>query len=319
MESTSVPVAQAPSQRPPERSYVSLSEADIEKGHRSCKRIVKRAFGSRLWPLMNLPSDVRRGLDSLLFVVNHGLDAYRHSKPTGQISFDTLNEAREDLNDAWCGKYLSAEWGAVHESLKHWDIPKQHLFDFFEGFDHLLRFRQPQTYADVEVLATRLGGSPFVVAVQMMGVKKAGFEVPALECGQALLITEWLLTARQQAAAGRLYLASEDLAETGCDREAMASSAYSKPIDYLVRTYTSRLEKVFHHSSALFDYLDYDAKRTVHAMVGAAWHAILKLQRDPQELFAPEGAVTKKDIFREKMRFLLGLEEVLPFDQPHEH
>jgi 15-cis-phytoene synthase len=319
MESSNVSANPGRSQRPPERTYVTLSVVDVERGYRACQRIAKKAFGPRLWPLLNLPADVRQGIDAVLFVVQHGWEAYRKERPTGQIAFETLNEAREDLNDACCGKYLSAEWGAVHDTIQRWQIPKQFLFDYYEGIDHLLRFRQPQSDGDVAVLATRLGGAPLVAAVQIMGVKKPGFEVHALECGQALLITEWLLSARQQAASGKLFLASQDLAEAGCDRETLASSNYSKPIDYLVRRVTSRLEKTFHHSAELFDYLDFDAHRTLHAMVGAAWRAILKLQREPRHLFASEGPVSKNDLFREKMRFILGLSDKLPFDQPHAH
>lgn len=306
-------VNQSPEQRPKVRTYPSPAEQDVDKGYRSCRQHTKKLFGDRTWLLMNLPGEVRRGVDAVLFVACHGIEAWRRSRPTGQISFDLINEARDDLNDACSGKYVANEWSAVHDMLVRWQVPKQFLFDLFEGLDHVLRFRQPQSYADVENLATRLGGAPFAAAVQIMGFTRPGFETLAYECGRSLLIAEWLLSAHAHAAAGHFFLASDDMAQSGCDRDTLASNNYSKPVDYLVRTYTNRLEKAFHHAAGLFDYLDFDANRTVRGYVGLIWRALLRLQREPRLLMSPEGPLSKKVLFAEKTRFVLGLADGLPF------
>ena len=296
-----------------ERIYVSLSENDVTRGYKSCRKVAKAVFGPRLWPFLNLPGDERRGIDTLLFVIDHGMRAHRNSMPGQRISFEQINESREDLNDACCGKFLSPEWGAVQDTMRRFEIPKQFLFDFIEGLDHALRFGQPQTIDDVRTLASRLGGSPFAAMVKVMGVTRPGYEVAAIECGQALLMTEWLVRCREQALSGRCWLASADLASTGCGLNDLAAKVHSKPVDYLMRLYSHYLEKQFQHVATLIPYLEFDCARSVTAMIGDAWRTIVKLQREPELLFRSEGANTGSDRFNAKVRFLLGLKDELPF------
>lgn len=299
--------------RPKERIYFKLSENDIAHGYKRCRTAVKSSFGPRLWPFLNLPGLERRGIDTILFVIAHGLKAYRQEKPGQQISFDEINDAREDLNDAYCGKFLSPEWGAVHDTMQRFNIPKQFLFDFFEGLDHALRFGQPQTIDETRTLASRLGGSPYAAMIKVMGVAKAGYEIAAVECGQTLLMTEWLVRCRQHAKKGVCWLAAADLTSAGCPLSILAASSHSKPVDYLVRLYSHYLEKQFQHVALLVPFLQFDGARSVTATIGNAWRTILKLQRAPELLFRPDGAVSSSDHFNAKIRFVLGLKDELPF------
>jgi phytoene/squalene synthetase len=155
--------------------------------------------------------------------------------------------------------------------------------------------------------------------VKVMGVTKAGYEIAAVECGQALLMTEWLAQCRSDAKQGRCWLAKADLESAGCTLSDLTANLHSKPVDYLVRLYSHYLEKQFQHVVTLLPHLEFDCARSVTAMIGNAWRTILKLQRSPEMLFKPDGAVTGSDHFNAKVRFLLGLKDELPFAVAADH
>ena len=319
MDKTTATTEIANRSRPKERVYVNLGEKEIANGYKLCRQVARESFGPRLWPFMNIPGAERKGIDTILFVIDHGMKAYRREKPGAKISFDEINEAREDLNDAYCGNFLAPEWGAVHDTMQRFQIPKQFLFDFFEGLDHSLRFGQPRSIDDVRTLASRLGGSPLAAMVKVMGVTKAGYEIAAVRCGQAILMTEWLVQCRNEAKHGRCWLAKADFESSDCSLSNLTANSHSKPVDYLVRLYSHYLERQFQQVVTLLPHLEFDCARSVTAMIGDAWRTILKLQRSPELLFKPDGAVTESDHFNAKVRFFLGLKDELPFAVAEEH
>jgi phytoene/squalene synthetase len=132
-------------------------------------------------------------------------------------------------------------------------------------------------------------------------------------------MTECLAKCRSDAMHGRHWLAKADLDSAGCTLSNLTANTHSKPVDYLVRLYSHYLEKQFQHVVTLLPHLEFDCARSVTAMIGNAWRTILKLQRSPELLFKPDGAVTGSDHFNAKVRFLLGLKDELPFAITADH
>ena len=71
-------------------------------------------------------------------------------------------------------------------------IPKQFIFDPLRGADLWIRNQKFQTFGELESFCSYVGGSSLVSAMPILGVIKPDFEVLAIECGKAIMLTQLL-------------------------------------------------------------------------------------------------------------------------------
>ncbi len=312
-----------------ELQFINVTPHDIQRARKSNRPLGNRNFSKWTWALSNLPAEERGAIDSLLFFVNEGQTVIRDFTAQGgpqlddQTRMEFATDFREKTDGAFCGRFVSPEWATISESKKHFLVPGQFFFDYALGIDHAIRFGQPKTYEDLLVRASLLGGSILAAAVKIMGVSNPSYIVPAVKCGRALLIAQWLIDVRNHALKNDLWLAQEDFEATGCTIGNLRANEHSKPVTYLVRLYAHRLEQLFREASSLIPILDFDCSRVIRGLIGAAWKTVLKIQVSPELVFQENGPVSNRDQFAFKARYVLGLDEPLPFEigshETHKH
>ena len=300
------------------REYIELTPEAVEQGYKNARGISKRYFKSYLWMLGNLPSDRRRAVDVLLSHLIRCIDLLDLESPNG-LSLDVWEEVRDDVSDAFLDKCATTDLAALADACRQFEIPKQFLFDPLEAADTWIRNQEFKTWEDLKTFSCRFGGSLMCALVPALGFIKPKFEVPAIRCGQAILLTQLLSNSVLNFKHHQNLLATEDLEECEVEIHRIKMRQHSKPFSHLVRLYCSRIEKLFYEGGQLIHHLDFDGVRTVKSLLAYHWKLIVKMRIEPESVLAAESVLTSKEVLGLRTRHLLGMEGNVPILPELEH
>ena len=302
------------------REHIELDSSAIERGYKSCRGATKKFFQGHLWPASNLPSNVRHGLDSILFNLMRTIDMLDLESADGR-SLDVWHEVRDDLSDAFRDLCSSVELAALVDTARRFDVPKQYLFDPLRGADLWIRNRKFENFGELEAFCSYVGGSSLASAVPVLGFVKPEFEVPAIECGKAMMLTRILANCVSDMKQNRVFFAMEDVEDCEVDLPRLKMRRESKSFRYLVRLYVSRIEKMFVKGGHIISHMDFDGKRTLTSLIALYWKMLMKMKIEPECILSPDGVLTRGEQLALRSRHLLGLEGGVPIivDDDHHH
>lgn len=309
MESTSA--------KPLPRSFIEANASTLERGGKQCVREAKEHFGKWLWAFRNLPKEQYQAVCGLAMLVHWCQQAVAERKnvPRTEAPCDQL---REDLSDAFTGRFVSAPIQFLAETVDHYRIPKQFVFEPLEAFDRMWRFGQPANESEMMATATRLGGALMRQLVHVLGIEKPDFEQAAMKLGQGLCLTWWLMGLPEDIRQDSVRLAKSDFDTCQLKPEKILWPEPVKELNHLVRLYGHRIDQLFAAGSGLYHHLNYDGQRVLRTLMGIGWKALSNARLDPQRLREPHGAFTEKDLFSLRARQFLGLDSPMPFGTDHE-
>lgn len=297
----------------------STDEEYLLRGFKSAKSAVRNVFREGIWITNNLPSSKRRELDAIGSHLVRCLDMLDLESTTG-LPLDVWKEIRDELSDAFCGKKVTPELSVLTHVVTKNEIPKQFIFDMVNGADHWIRFRTFDTWEQLDTFASNIGGSAMVAAAKTMGVVKPNFEVPALHCGKAILLTQKLANCVQDLKANRNFLAGEDLQRFNLEVHRLKMRQPCRELKHFVRFNVSRLEKLFMEAGKLVSHLELSGARSVTSLLSMHWRILTRLRLEPESIYNPDGILTRRDLIGLKSRHLLGLEGNIPiFSQTAGH
>lgn len=292
-------------------NHIQLNSNAIERGYRSCRGAGRRYFKAQIWTSVNLPRDQRRALDAVLFNLMRTLDLLDLESADGR-SLDVWFEVRDDLSDAFRGQCASVELAALVDATRRFNIPKQFIFDPLRGADLWIRNQKFKTFGELETFCSYVGGSSLVSAMPILGVVKPDFEIFAIECGKAIMLTQLLANCVNDMKHNKVYFAQDDIIKCELDIPRLKLRHPSPSLVHFVRLYASRIEKMFFCAKHLAEYLDFDGKRTLKSLLAIHWQMLLKMQLTPETILGDQGVLSRQDRLALKSRHLLGLERDIP-------
>lgn len=301
--------------------YVELNSDTRDRGYKSCRTAVKKFFKRHLWVTNNLPGEQRRGLDTVLYNLMRSIDLLDLESGDG-LSLDVWHETRDALSDAFQDKCATIELAALVDTARKFNIPKQYLFDPIRGADHWIRSHEFETFDELESFCSHIGGSSLAAAMPVLGVIKDGWEVQAIQCGKAVMLTQILANSVSDLKQNKIFFAKEDLENCEVDIPRLKLRKESKEFRYLVRLYASRIEKMFYESSHLANHLDFDGKRSLKALLSMNWNMLYQMKVEPERILSEDGVLTGREQLSLKSRHLLGMEKAIPIvaeEEAHAH
>lgn len=293
------------------RPHIKLTPDAVEQGYKNCKAVVNEFFKDQSWATLNLPGDRRKGINALMAHLIRCYDQMDAASPT-KLPLESWVESRDDVDHCFMDKCTTVELAALADTCRKFKVPRQYLFDTLEGCDWWIRFREIKTFEEFEVLAYRMGGAPLAASVPIMGFVHDGYENSAVRCGKAMFMTHCLAHCVDNAKRNRNYLPTKDLEEFGIEPGQISSGKIGKPWTYFVRTYVTRIEKLFYDGGHLVEFLDFDGVRCLKSLTSYHWQLLMKMKIDPDCVFNSEGVLTKKELFKFKARHVLGMESRVP-------
>lgn len=292
-------------------TYIQLNSNAIERGYRRCRGAGRRYFKAQLWTSVNLPRDQRRALDAVLFNLMRTLDLLELESADGR-SLDVWFEVRDGLSDAFRGQCTSVELAALVDASRRFNIPKQFIFDPLRGADLWIRNQKFKTFGELESFCSYVGGSSLVSAMPILGVIKPDFEIFAIECGKAIMLTQLLANCVNDMKRNKFYFAQDDIIKCELDIPRLKLRRPSPSLVHFVRLYASRIEKMFFCAKYLAEYLNFDGKRTLKSLLAIHWQMLLKMQLTPETILGDQGVLSRQERLALKSRHLLGLERDIP-------
>lgn len=298
--------------------HIELNSSTIERGYKSCRGAVKKFFKGNLWYANNLPGENRRALDAILFNLMRTIDMLELESASG-LSLDVWHEIRDDLSDAFRDRCSSVELAALVDACRKYEIPKQYLFDPLRGADLWIRNRRFATWEGVEAFCSYIGGSSLASVIPVLGTVKPEWEIPAIQAGKAVMLTQMLANVIEDVKQGKVFFAEEDIEDCEVDIAKLKLRRESKPFRFLVRLYASRAEKLFLEGGQLVNYMDYDGKRTIKSLLGYHWKLLTKMKINPECILDENGVFTLGEQLACKSRHLMGLEFNVPIFPEDDH
>ncbi len=300
------------------RTFIQPTTADFDRGAKACVRETKQHYGQWIWAFRNLPKEQFQAVCGLATLLHLGEQAIAERKDVSKTEAP-CDLLREDLSDAFAGRYVSPVFYYLTEMIGHYRIPKQFVFEPLEALDRLWRFGQPANESELMATATRLGGALIRQLVHILGIEKPGFEQAALKTGQGLTLIWWLLHMADDIRSGRTRLAESDFTACGLKPAKVLWPEPVPELNQFVRMYAQRIDQLLVAGSGLYDHLNYDGQRVLRSLLGIGWKALSAARLEPSRLRDSQGAFSDKDLFALKARHFLGLDAPLPFgsDEPH--
>lgn len=289
---------------------IEINAVNIERGYKCIHGAVKKYFRGHLWPFINLPSDQRQGLDAVLYNLMQTIELLDLESSDGR-SLDVWYEFRDGLSDAFRDQCNSVELVALVDASRRFEIPKQYLFDPLRGADLWIRDQQFDSFEELESFCSYVGGSTMVATMPVLGVLKPNYDVAAIECGKAIMLTQLLANCINDLKRNKIFLAREDLEDCDVDLSLLKLRRTSKAFRYLIRLYVARIEKMFMGARHLVQHLDFDGKRTLKSLLGYHWQMLLNMQVEPERVLAEESVLSTREQLAFKSRHLLGMEKEL--------
>jgi len=296
------------------RPRIELNLAAIETGYRNCRIAANQYFKPYAWIAANLPKSRRVGLDALLCHLAKCIELL-DLESSNELPLDVWCEIRDDVGDALAGQCTSTELAALADTCQRFSVPKQYLFDMLDGADYWIRFRQINTFDELEVLAYRIGGAMMTATVPVLGFIQDDYEVAACRLGKAVFLTQILANAFNDVRRNQ-----EDLEKTEWEIHRFKLKQTSKSLHDLVDLYATRVTQLFEEGGQLVNYLDFDGKRTVKSLISFHWNLLINMQRNPDSLLKPNKILSSRSRFLLKTRHMLGMEgnvPVIPQDTDH--
>lgn len=293
-------------------SEVTELRRSLDRGYKSCHGATKRFFKGMLWPLSNIPRDERQAVDTLLFNLMRTIDLLDLESIDG-LSLDVWHETRDELSDAFRGRYHSNELAALADTARRFDIPRQFIFDPIRGADLWIRNRKFETFDELESFCSYVGGSAMASVVPVLGFVRPGYEIPAIECGKGVMLTLMLANLAKDMKQNKIFIATEDFKNCEVDLPRLKLRRTSKEFRHLVRVYCARIEQMLHKGGELVPHLDFDAKRSVKSMLSLVCKLLLKMKIEPECILSDEGVLSGRELLILKSRHLMGMEPSLPF------
>lgn len=242
--------------------------------YRHCSEIVHASHSSFAATFWMLSREQRRAMHAIYAFCRLADDIADDEEIRGD-RIELLRAWRGQLEDAYNGKASHPVGIAMADTVERYGLPKIWFEDLLEGIEmdllevEIREFRQLERYC--YCVASTVGLS--VVAI--LGLRGEAIERYAIEMGIAVQLTNILRDVGDDAGAGRIYLAQEDLDRHGVTRAAIESAELTGEIRGLLEEYARRAHRRFENAEAALPLGYRRALRPAQAM-GAIYHELLR-------------------------------------------
>jgi len=178
---------------------------------------------------------------------------------------------RGDLTRALAGGIVESRphpvWPAFHDAVERFHIPHQYFYDMIDGVASDLTPAPVHTFEDLYRYCYKVAS-----VVGMTTVHIFGFDSPrALElaesCGIAFQLTNILRDVREDAALGRQYLPSEDLARFHVAPDELAAGKHTANFQKLMEFEERRARKFYDESAPLIGMVHQRSRASLWALI----------------------------------------------------
>jgi phytoene synthase len=236
----------------------------VEQSYTHCRTVARARAQNFYYSFILLSRDQKNAMCAIYAFMRYCDDLSDEPGATA-----TAIEAwRADLSHALAGNFgLHSVWPAFHDAVERFRIPHQYFYDMIDGVASDLAPTPVNTFADLYQYCYKVAS-----VVGMTTVHIFGFDSPrALElaetCGIAFQLTNILRDVREDAALGRQYLPTEDLAQFHVTPEDLAAGKHTANFQKLMEFEERRARKFYEESAPLVGMVHHRSRRSLWTLI----------------------------------------------------
>jgi len=190
-----------------------------------------------------------------------------------------LERWRAELGAAYRGVPVHPVGVALADAVRRFDLPREIFEELLRGVESDLEREGMETFDDVTRYCFRVASTVGILLVRLLGHRSSRALAYAEAMGIAVQLTNILRDVGEDAAAGRIYLAREDMRRFGVSRQSLSADPTPDELRVLLACYAERARIYYERAARLRPEQDRARLRPADAM-GRIYRALLEeLQR----------------------------------------
>lgn len=249
-----------------------------------CEQLARRQAGNFYPAFRVLPRDQRLAMCALYAFMRIADDL---SDEPGEVDQkrQSLRGWRQGLHDALAGRYAHPSHEALHDTVARYHIPPLYLEDVLDGVEMDLEPVHYATFADLRLYCYRVASAVGLACIHIWGFEGEKAKEYAELAGLAFQLTNILRDLGEDAARGRVYLPTEDLARFGYDAERLRRGERDEAFRALMRFEIARARELYETSWQLVPLLE-PPGRAVFLVMARTYRALLDvMERRDYDVF----------------------------------
>jgi len=243
----------------------ALLEPRVREAYAHCAALTRRSGSSFAAAFWMLPRPRRRAVQAV----------YAFCRLADDIADDpALRGDRERLLARWRDELTAAYAGfsrhpvgvALGDAVRRYQLPQQVFLDLLEGIESDLRAETMERFEDLRRYCYRVASTVGLLIVRVLEARHPDALAYAEQMGIAVQLTNVLRDVGEDASAGRIYLAREDLARFDVTPEQLVRRESSEAIRLLLALYAERARIFYERAERLLPDEDRAALRPAEAM-----------------------------------------------------
>jgi phytoene synthase len=252
--------------------------AEVLDAYAQCARVTRQSgssFASAFWML---PRAKRRAVHAI-YAFCRLADDIADDPAVGGDRARLLARWRAELESACRGKSAHPVGIALADAIQRFQLPEREFADLLRGVESDLRDETMETWEDLERYCYRVASTVGLLVVRVLGYRNPRALEYARSLGIAVQLTNVLRDVGEDAAAGRIYLAREDLKRLGVEAGDLRALRMTPEVGRLLEFYAARARSYYERAAHALPDEDRRALRPAEAM-GRIYRALLEeLQR----------------------------------------
>lgn len=247
---------------------------EVRAAYAHCGRVVRRSQSSFAAAFWLFPRPRRRALHAL----------YAFCRLADDIADDPgvhgdrrrlLERWRAELTDAYLGKARHPVGIALGDAVHRFRLPQDVFLDLLNGVESDLEGEAIETFEQLRRYCYCVASTVGLLVVHVLEARSPRSFEYAEALGIAVQLTNVLRDVGEDAAAGRIYLAREDLGRLGVRPESLCGPRMSEELRLLLALYAERARLYYERAELLLPDEDRRRLRPAEAM-GRIYRALLE-------------------------------------------
>jgi phytoene synthase len=212
---------------------------ELLAAHTHCARVVRRSDSSFAAAFWMFPKPKRRALHAIYAFCRLADDIADEPGVRGDRRL-LLERWRGELCDAYRGKAQHPVGIALGDAVHRFRLPEDLFLELLRGVETDLRGESMETFDDLRRYCRRVASTVGLLIVRVLEVREPRSFEYAESLGIAVQLTNILRDVGEDAAAGRVYLAREDLQRLGVHPESLRGPRMTEELRLLLALYAER-------------------------------------------------------------------------------
>ena len=283
----------------------------VKNSYSICHRVARRS-GSNFYPcFFLLDGPKRRAMEALYAFMRH-TDDLADGTATLARRRDHLSRWKQSLEVALAGHPESSRpdsdaliLPALVDTVREYRIPSEHLLAVLEGVEMDLDERLFETFGDLAEYCHRVSTAVGMACIHIWGFNDHRAFEPARCCGLAFQMTNILRDLAEDAAAGRVYLPTEELRRFDYSADDLVAGVADERFGELMQFQLDRVELLYRDAVGLFDHLK-PGGQPIFGMMTAVYHRLFtRIRSDPTAVLRRRVRLSRIDKLTIATRWML--------------